>query len=48
MTKQEKHELRLKLSKQLKQVQATLIFADESDLVNLEAKLKELLQKLAK
>lgn len=45
MTKQEKHELRSKIAKQLKQVQASLTFMSEEDLVNLEEQLKKALEK---
>lgn len=47
MTKQEKHELRSKIAKQLKQVQSNLQFLEEKDLVNLESYLKETLKSLA-
>lgn len=45
MTKQEKHELRSRIAKQLKQVQASLSFMTEEDLVNLEEQLRETLLK---
>lgn len=45
MTKQEKHELRSKIAKQLKQVQASLIFLSDEDLVNLEEQLRDTIEK---
>jgi hypothetical protein len=45
MTKQEKHELRVKIARQLKQVQSSLSFMTEEDLVNLEEQLKKALEK---
>lgn len=45
MTKEEKHELRLKIAKQLKQIQSALIFLSEEDLVNLQTELKNQLQR---
>jgi hypothetical protein len=45
MTKQEKHELRVKIARQLKLVQSSLSFMTEEDLVNLEEQLKKALEK---
>lgn len=47
MTKQERHELRMKIARQLKQTQALLTFVKDEDLVSLENKLQEILKSLS-
>jgi len=44
MTKQEKHELRVKTAKQLKQVLATLTFLSEKELLELSENLSKTLK----
>lgn len=45
MTKQEKHELRIKIAKLLKSTNSQLNFVEEEDLVLLETTLREILTK---